>query len=210
MTIPFNLSVYSDLIAAAVAGAELSSWSYGHGDEHDAIRLPHPTECGETHGEDDAYPCWGDYPAAVVKEIERQAIATLAPGRTVEDGGVDKSGEYLILAPAPAAALGRLGGLIGGKAKSKAKTKAARANGAKGGRPNRWQADDGKEWLRVRILAPHALANRTYWECSELTEDGGGNERRVFNGIYDDDGERVEVGNAGWVGVRSKHGPAWL
>jgi hypothetical protein len=36
-----------------------------------------------------------------------------------------------------AVSLGRLGGLVGGKAKTEAKAAAARANGAKGGRPKK-------------------------------------------------------------------------
>lgn len=36
-----------------------------------------------------------------------------------------------------AVALGRLGGKVGGKVKSEAKAAAARANGAKGGRPRK-------------------------------------------------------------------------
>lgn len=36
-----------------------------------------------------------------------------------------------------AVALGRLGGLVGGKATTRKKKRAARANGAKGGRPRK-------------------------------------------------------------------------
>ena len=89
---------YLTLIAAAVQQAEIADWSYGRGDRHDAIRLPHPSDCGAEQGDGDGPPSWGDYPSEVIAEIERQVVAKLAPGRRVADGGEDEAGSYLILA----------------------------------------------------------------------------------------------------------------
>jgi len=91
-------SEYVALIEKAVDGASLTTWHYGHGGRHDAIRIPHPIDCGETTEEGSPPPCWGDYPSEVVEEINRRALAALAPGRVVVDGGGDEDGEYSILA----------------------------------------------------------------------------------------------------------------
>jgi len=91
-------SEYVALIEKAVDGASLTTWHYGHGGRHDAIRIPHPIDCGETTEEGSPPHCWGDYPSEVVEEINRRTLAALAPGRVVVDGGGDEDGEYSILA----------------------------------------------------------------------------------------------------------------
>lgn len=96
-----------------------------------------------------------------------------------------------------AATLGRKGG----QAKSEAKAAAVRVNGAKGGRPNSWPgAEDGERWMRV-LIESGACAGTEAWQ---LTRGG------ELVGLFDDDGERLEAGNASWRGRRSAAAPGWL
>jgi hypothetical protein len=88
---------HAELVVKAVSLAIRTTWSDGR-HRHDAIRVPHPTDCGETTKEGSPPPCWGDYPSDVTQEIDRRTLAALAPGRGVVDGGCDEDGNYLILA----------------------------------------------------------------------------------------------------------------
>jgi hypothetical protein len=71
-----------------------------------------------------------------------EVLASLPQGWTIHDwsNGVKlgaKRWAYPLSVENPAAAFGRLGGQVGGKSTSEAKAEAARANGAKGGRPRK-------------------------------------------------------------------------
>lgn len=106
----------------------------------------------------------------------------------------------------PAAILGAKGGSV----RSAAKTAAVRANGAKGGRPNVFQADDGRDWRRVKIVeGPSCMVSSLYWQCTEEAEDEDGNDHTVLHGLFDDDGEKVTLGNCAWRHVRSVGQPSW-
>lgn len=96
-----------------------------------------------------------------------------------------------------AATLGRKGGAK----RTPAQAEARRINGAKGGRPNSWPgAEDGERWMRV-LIESGSCAGSEAWQ---LTRDG------ELAGLFDDDGERLEVGNAHWRGRRSQVAPGWL
>lgn len=96
-----------------------------------------------------------------------------------------------------AATLGRKGG----QSKSAAKTAAARENAKRAGRPNSWPgAEDGERWMRALIESGPCAGS----EAWQLTRGG------ELAGLFDDDGERLEVGNATWKGRRSSAAPGWL
>ena len=92
-------------------------------------------------------------------------------------------------------------GRKGGKAKGVAKAKASAANGKAGGRPNSWPADNGGKWTRIKVLTG-SVAGQEGWQLA----DADGN----LVGLFDDDGDNLNQGNATWKGTRSTNGPGWI
>lgn len=54
------------------------------------------------------------------------------------------------------------------------------------------------DWTLVRIDDGHPHAGRTYWQAS----DGDGEDARLV-GLFDDAGEKVDLGNCQWTALRN-------
>jgi hypothetical protein len=88
-----------------------------------------------------------------------------------------------------------------GKIRSPKKAVSSAANGKAGGRPNSWPADNGGKWTQIKILTG-SVAGQEGWQLT----DAGGN----LAGLFDEDGDNLNQGNATWKGVKSASGPSWI
>ena len=88
-----------------------------------------------------------------------------------------------------------------GKIKTARKAKTSAANGKAGGRPNSWPADNGGKWMRVKIESG-PLEGDLAWQLT----DSEGN----LVGLFDNDGDNLNQGNATWKGAKSAVGPSWV
>jgi hypothetical protein len=64
---------------------------------------------------------------------------------------------------------------------------------------NTWPAEDGGRWMRVEPLCG---CGTLAWQLVDADGD--------LVGLYDDDGDRLHIGNASWIGVPSDSGPGWI